>query len=377
MSATDARDWDDDRWARAVITSVFPADSAAARVVADLGAPAALQDLLHRRDGAADCLARLPWLASRETLASRLAALGWPCELVVPADPAWPSAVDDLPEPPVALWVLGAAGAGALTAPGIAVVGARAATAYGVRVATNISADLAAAGWSVVSGGAFGVDAAAHRGALTSGTTTCVLACGVDIAYPAAHKDLLAHIAKVGAVVSEVGLGQPARRYHFLARNRIIAALTRGTVLVEAAHRSGSLSTARVALELCRQVMAVPGPVTSAMSAGVHELMRTAPDVHLVTCAGHVLESCEPVGVGLMETPHGPRDARDALSADAARMIDHLGTAGMTAAGAASAAQLSLPRAQAALAELQVAGLAATTATGWALTRLGAAPSPR
>ena len=377
MSARDAREWDDDRWARAVITSVFPADGSVSRAVADHGAPAALQEMLQRRDGAAECLARMPWLAGRETLAARMAALPLPCELLVPGDRAWPVAVDDLAEPPVALWVLGAAGAAALTPASIAVVGARAATSYGVRVATNISADIAAAGWSVVSGGAFGVDAAAHRGALTAGTTTCVLACGVDIAYPAAHRDLIAHIARAGAVVSEVGLGQPARRYHFLARNRIIAAMTRGTVLVEAAHRSGSLSTARSALELCRQVMAVPGPVTSAMSAGVHELIRTVPDVHLVTCAGHVLELCESVGTGLLELPHGPRDARDSLSADAARLIDHLGTAGMTAAGAAAAAQLSLPRAQAALAELQVAGLAAITAQGWALTKQGAAPSPR
>ena len=364
VSAQDAREWDDNRWARAVITSVFPADSAAARAVAEHGAPAALHELLQQRVGAAECFARMPWLANRTALAARLAQLPLRCELLVPGDPGWPAGVNDLAEPPVALWVLGAAGADALTAPSIAVVGARAATAYGVRVATNISADVAAAGWSVVSGGAFGVDAAAHRGALTAGTTTCVLACGVDIAYPAAHRDLIATIARVGAVVSEVGLGQPARRYHFLARNRLIAAITRGTVVVEAAHRSGSLSTARVALDLCRQVMAVPGPVTSAMSAGVHELMRTAPDVHLVTCAGHVLELCEPVGSALMEQPHGPRDARDALGADAARLIDHLGTAGLTAAEAASAAQLSLPRAPAALAELQVAGLAHVSASG-------------
>lgn len=377
MTGTDPREWDDERWARAIITTIFPADSMAAACVIEHGAPAALRELLHLREGAAASLSAIPWLSDRQHLLDHLSRLPAPCTLLVPTDTHWPTSVDDLPQPPVGLWVFGDAGAHLAAAPSVAIVGARAATSYGIKAATNFAADIAAAGWPVVSGGAFGIDAAAHRGALTAGTTICVLACGVDVAYPAAHRDLLSHIAANGLIVSEVGLGQPARRYHFLARNRIIAALAHGTVLVEAAFRSGSLSTARVALELCRYVMAVPGPISSAMSAGVHELLRSAPDVHLVSQSAHVLELCERIGNAQVSIPEGPRDARDALSSDAARLIDHLGVTATSAPVVAAAAQMSVSRAQAALAELHVCGLVAMTARGWLMTTAGMAPSPR
>jgi DNA processing protein len=155
------------------------------------------------------------------------------------------------------------------------VAGARAATAYGKHAATCIAADLAGQGWAIVSGGADGIDAAAHHGTLTAGgVTIAVLACGPDAPYPRAHAGLLADIAVRGAVVSEYPPGRQPSRRRFLARNRIIAALARGTVIVEAAERSGTLATARHARDLARPLMAVPGPVTSAMSAGCHALIR-------------------------------------------------------------------------------------------------------
>jgi DNA processing protein len=127
-------------------------------------------------------------------------------------------------------------------------------------------------GWAVISGAAFGIDAAAHRGSLaSSGLTAAVLACGVDTAYPAAHSSLLARIAERGTLVSEVPPGTPPMRRRFLTRNRVIAALSRGTVVVEAAVRSGSLRTAAEAEALLRPVMGIPGPITSSVSAGVHQ----------------------------------------------------------------------------------------------------------
>jgi DNA processing protein len=136
-------------------------------------------------------------------------------------------------------------------------------------------ADLAGRGWAIVSGAAYGIDAAAHHGALTaSGVTIAVLACGPDVPYPRAHAGLLADIAVRGAVVSECPPGRQPGRLQFLARNRIIAALARGTVVIEAAECGGTMVTARRASDLARPLMAVPGPVTSTMSAGCNALIR-------------------------------------------------------------------------------------------------------
>ena len=151
----------------------------------------------------------------------------------------------------------------------MAVVGSRSATSYGAEMAAGIAADLAAAGQTVVSGAAFGIDQAAHRGSLAmGGPTVAVLACGADRAYPVAHKPLLDHLAATGAVVSEAPLGCAPTRIRFLARNRLIAALTGGTVVIEAALRSGALNTANWAGRLNRPLLGVPGPVTSAPSPG-------------------------------------------------------------------------------------------------------------
>ncbi|EFC79705.1 DNA-processing protein DprA [Parafrankia sp. EUN1f] len=225
--------------------------------------------------------------------------------LLCPGDPEWPPAfhvldllADSRSQPtlraPLALWVRGTARLPS-TARAIAVVGARAATAYGSHVASDLGSALAERGWSVVSGGAFGIDAAAHRGALAAGgETIAVLAGGVDIPYPAAHADLFHDIAHHGALVSEAPPGCLPGRHRLLARNRLIAALTKATVIVEAAQRGGTLNTARHARELGKPLLVVPGPVTSALSAGCHRLLRDHPnETTLVTGIHDVLQTLD------------------------------------------------------------------------------------
>ena len=219
--------------------------------------------------------ARLPAVPQDAGLAVH-AARG--ISLVCPGDPGWPAQLDDLgPSRPYALWVRGSTGLQALCGQPVAVAGARAATAYGTHIAAEFASALATQGWTVISGGAYGIDAAAHRGALAAGgRTVAVLACGPDIAYPREHRGLLDAIAANTAVISESPPGTPPARERFLLRNRVIAALSRGTVVVEAGLRSGTLNTARHARDLGRSVMAVPGPVTSATSAGSTRSSATA-----------------------------------------------------------------------------------------------------
>lgn len=220
---------------------------------------------------------------------------------VTPSDGDWPARLDDLDQQrPIGIWAIGSWSqvprsvtdtASGPTTEMLSIVGARACTGYGSHVAGALGADLASAGMTVVSGAALGIDAAAHRGALAvHGPTIAVLACGIDRAYPRAHEALLRTIAERGAVLSELPPGASPTRFRFLHRNRIIAALGIGTVVVEAAHRSGSLVTARLAAELGRVVMAVPGPVTSDQCAGTHELIRDG--ATLVAQASHVREAC-------------------------------------------------------------------------------------
>jgi DNA processing protein len=204
----------------------------------------------------------------------------------------------------------------------VAIVGSRSATTYGTDVASGIAAEVGPAGFTVVSGAAFGVDQAAHRGALASGApTVAVLACGVDRAYPPKHRDLLEHIAVTGLVVAEAAPGWSPTKVRFLSRNRLIAALGRGTVVVEAAVRSGALNTATWAERLQRVVMGVPGPVTSAPSAGVHQLLRSG-DATLVTCGAHVLEAVSPAGHHLLADPREEARPHDALDLTGRRVLD-------------------------------------------------------
>ncbi len=187
-------------------------------------------------------------------------------------DQFWPTQLDDLATPPIALVVRGAVES--LHLPALAIVGTRNPTNYGVRVAADFAAGFVDRGWSIVSGGAYGIDAAAHRGALVAeGTTIAVLAAGIDINYPAGHMRLFAEIIENGLLISEVMPGVTAIPARFLTRNRVIAALSQATLVVEAAFRSGSLRTARDAAELMRPVMAIPGPITSPTSEGCHRLI--------------------------------------------------------------------------------------------------------
>ena len=256
--------------------------------------------------------------------------------ILTPDDALWPHALDDLGEhTPPCLWVRGdpaALGCGEPARPtrrSVALVGARAATAYGEHAAGELAAGLARESVSVVSGAAYGIDGAAHRAVLAAGgTTVAFLAGGCDRPYPAGHTDLIAQIARTGAVVSEVPCGSAPTKWRFLQRNRLIAACADATVVVEAGLRSGSLNTAGHAATLGRPLGAVPGPITSAASAGAHRLLREF-DATCVTSTEEVLEL---IGVtcraAARQTEGRPTDdrtrVRDALSARVARSIDEI-----------------------------------------------------
>ncbi|MGH4025360.1 MAG: DNA-processing protein DprA, partial [Pseudonocardiaceae bacterium] len=256
---------------------------------------------------------------------SAIAALGG--RLVVPEDDEWPTdafTCFDTPmalaeerwRAPVALWVRGPARLEEIGDRAVAVVGARAATGYGEHVAADFGYGLAQDGVTVVSGAAYGIDGAAHRGALAAdGPTVAVQACGLDRAYPAGHQRLLEQIAQRGAVLSEYPPGVCPARYRFLVRNRLIAAFAAGTVVVEAGLRSGAQRTAAAAAALGRVVMAVPGPITSALSVGCHQLVREEQAV-LVTRVAEVLEAVSPLGTGLAPVLRTPARHIDGLSAD-------------------------------------------------------------
>jgi DNA processing protein len=293
--------------------------------------------------------------------------------LLVPEDDEWPTAAmaafsqhPGHPDwvAPLGLWVRGP---GSLATVGdaahrsVAVVGSRAATGYGQWVAREWSAELADKGLAVVSGAAFGIDGAAHRGCLAvDGSTVAVLACGVERAYPAAHGRLLATIAAQGLVVSEYPVGAVPARHRFLVRNRLIAALAGGTLVVEAGVRSGAARTALVARELGRPVMAVPGPVTSALSVGSHHLARE-PGVSLVGSVADVLADVGPVGDPVAESgapPVRPRRPLDGLSTPAVRVHGALrGFATATPGALARESGVDPRTVPAALQELAAAGL--------------------
>lgn len=202
------------------------------------------------------------------------------------------------PTVPLALWVRGPASVTELGVRGVALVGARAATSYGERCASELAYGLARADVTVVSGGAFGIDAAAHRGALAAGgTTVLVSAGGLDQPYPSAHRALFERVAEGGLLISESPPGAAPQKHRFLSRNRLIAALSSATVIVEAAPRSGALNTAAHCVAIGRALLAVPGPITSAMSAGCHALIRREVNAaSLVTSVDDVLELVGHIG---------------------------------------------------------------------------------
>ena len=193
-------------------------------------------------------------------------------QFIVPGDAMWPSAVEDLANPPIALIAKG--NLAALLMPSLAIVGTRNPTNYGARIAGDFAAGFVDREWGIISGGAYGIDSFAHKGALIAeGVTVAVIASGIDVNYPAGNARLFAEICECGAIVSEVMPGHPALPARFLTRNRLIAAISQATLVVEAAFRSGSLRTARDAAELLRPVMAIPGPINSPTSEGCHRLI--------------------------------------------------------------------------------------------------------
>lgn len=287
--------------------------------------------------------------------------------VVVPSDPEWPAQVDDLAVPPLCLWVLGAADLGDVTARSVAVVGARSATAYGTQVAADLAAGLCQRDFAIVSGGAFGIDAAAHRGALAAGgVTLAVLAGGIDRLYPASHSQLLREIGRTGALVTEQPPGVAPIGSRFLGRNRIIAALTCGTVVVEASLRSGSLNTAGHALKINRPVGAVPGPVTSMQSAGCHGFIRDH-GAALVTDAAEVADLVGRIGLDLAPVKRGAVRPSDDLDPDDRTLLEVLPIRGFAdVAGLARAASLSTRAVRAGLGRLEMRGDAMTNGVdGW------------
>lgn len=224
------------------------------------------------------------------------------------------------PVPPLALWVKGSGDLASAGVRGVAIVGSRAATSYGEHVTADLAYGLAARGFDVVSGGAYGIDAAAHRGALAAdGATILVSAGGLERPYPPGNARLYDRVAESGLVVSESPPGAAPQRHRFLTRNRLIAALSTGTVVVEAAARSGALNTAYHCRILGRMLMVVPGPVTSSMSAGCHLLLRRdgGERALLVSSVEHVVEAIgsldEQSGRPRRDEAAGPDDLRDEL----------------------------------------------------------------
>ncbi len=362
-----------DRLARAGLSRVFEPDAAVWEVVERLGAASLWQRLLAGGRGLPERLvaAAGPRLAEADPAADLAAAAGCGARLVCPDDPEWPAGADSVAgryPPPLALWTRGPLDLAGAVERSVAVVGSRAATDYGEYVAADLGSGLADRGWSVISGAAYGIDGAAHRGALTAGgTTVAVLACGVDVAYPRGHRALLEHIARDGLIVSEWPPGCAPHRLRFLVRNRVIAAITRGTVVVEAAARSGSLSTARYARDLLRPVMAVPGPVTSAMSTGAHQMIVDG-DADMVTGPAGVLELVGHIGEDLAERQAGPPTARDDLGAALQRVLDAVPARSPAAvARIAVTAGVAVPEALGGLGVLAGRGLVEEREGGWRL----------
>ena len=362
----------DERWARAAWSFLTePLDPTVTGLLADCGAVEALVRLraaqLRSRNGLD---VRLPEL---DLDAMARAARHCGVRVVVPGDPEWPAGVDRLRQPPYCLFVRGHPDLGELVDRSVALVGSRAATEYGLRVAADIADGLAARGFTVVSGAAYGIDSAAHRAALAAdGPNVAVLACGADRAYPTAHRAMLEQIVTTGgAVVSEVPVGCAPYRSRFLARNRIIAALARATVVVEANLRSGSLTTAKAASEHHLPVGAVPGPVTSMTSAGCHALLRST-DAVLVTDAAEVAELAARIGDDLLpdHVPTGPAVPGDDLDPESYRVWSAVPLRGGTTLDRlASAGGVEPRRLVGILAVLEAEGLVTRQAGRWRKTR--------
>ena len=393
LTALAGRDLDrDDQlelFARAAWSGIAePGDRLAGVLVAQLGAVESLRTVLtaptvdgllgRLRDGGAsdvqeqhvdDALARWrPRLEMSATVHAMRQAARVGARLLVPADALWPAGVDDLDEhAPIALWVRGTDAALAAIPRSIALVGARAATGYGEHVTMEASAGLVDRGYAIVSGAAYGIDGMAHRAALAShGQTVAFLAGGVDRFYPSGHDALLTRIVAEGAVISELPCGQAPTKWRFLQRNRLIAAASRATVVLEAGWRSGSLNTAGHASTLGRPLGAVPGPVTSAASAGCHRLIRDFTAV----CVTNPDEMAELAPLDSAPTLFALGDASGVGAADRSpeltRLFDAISVRSpRPVADIAARAGLSLDAVRALLGALELDGEVAERQKGW------------
>ena len=372
---------DDERRARATLSLVSePGDWGFTALAHELGG-VGLLEALHADPDRHDLLtAAAARLATTDVDATLERAAAGGMRFVIPGDEEWPAQLDDLHGvaplherggTPIGLWVRGPLRLDQL-AGSVALVGSRSSTSYGEEVAADIAGHLGLAGHLVVSGAAFGIDYAAHRGAVAvHARTVAVLACGADRIYPPAHRRMLEHLAAEHAVVSEAPPGAAAQRVRFLARNRLIAALARGTVIVEAAARSGALNTANWAGRLNRVAMAVPGPVSSATSEGAHHLIRTGAAA-LVTSGADVLELVGAAGEHLGAEPRGPSTARDGLSIRQRQVLDAVPLAtAATAPSIAKVAGLGVVEVRRALGRLEDVGLVTRAGERWAVAAPG------
>lgn len=387
-----------------------PPSASLALFVGRVGPVAAWQGVLERRAPQAvlSATAARTNNLTREVLCQRaqedlaMAAKSG-ARLIGRADREWPADAVDAFEgalargvrgagPPVALYMRGGT-LSDLPGKGVTIVGSRASSGYGQRVAGEMSHELACRGFTVISGAALGIDSAAHRAALVAAgsgrsvspgpagsastsvrpSTVAVLACGIDRAYPESNRALLDAIAEQGAVVSEYPPGTTPARHRFLVRNRLIAAFGAGTVVVEAGRRSGTLSTAAAAEQLGRLVMAVPGPVTSAMSVGCHLLLADR-FAQLVTDVDDVLAALGRVGApawvaaGEPEPTPGadPHHPTDGLDLDSARVYDSLPTRGYSSVEElVTESGLLANQVMGSLAVLELHGLAKRNAAEW------------
>jgi len=368
-----------ERVARAeLLRATEPASPGIVRHVREVGAEQAVNDIRRRAPiGGVDVDALAMRLLDHDGERDLAAAANLGARLVCPGDEEWPPGLADLESVGAdcfALWVRGSFPLIEVCERAVAIVGTRVATDYGLTIATDLGADLSDRGWTVVSGLAYGIDAAAHRGSLAAGgPTIAVLACGVDVAYPKAHGGLYESVIANGLGVSEHPPGAAPHRTRFLVRNRLIAALSLGTVVVEAAPRSGARSTARHAGELFRHVMAFPGPITSSTSAGCHQLLRDRPDTVLVTKVDEVLELLGAMGE-FAERVSGPVRRQDLLGPTVSRVLDAVPVVKPAPTQRiAATAGMRLDAVTAGLAALAASGLVEHAENGWRMTLLGRA----
>jgi DNA processing protein len=347
-----------DRVAGALVRR-FGSSEALARIVARPAASTLADDELSATD-IAEALARWePRLETPALFRSLTSAATLGITLVRDSDDAWPDGLVDLGDNgPRVLWVRGQIEALPSTSTSVAIVGARASTGYGEHVAMDFAAGFVSRGYSVVSGGAYGIDGMAHRATLAcGGTTVAVMAGGLDNLYPSGHEELLKRIMNTGAVASEVAPGGAPTRWRFLQRNRLIAAMAGGTVVIEAGYRSGSLNTATHARDLDRPLGVVPGPITSGQSAGCHRLLRTNPAAQLVTSVADVIEL---MTGSLVDDEFESRDADDTV-----RVLDALSNSPRTAKSIAKRSGLAESVVVSQLRLLDAEGRAVQSEKGW------------